>query len=54
MATIALLTQNKSPGDGEVETVMNDSICPCGTYNRARAAIKIPASDAVSMIKLKV
>lgn len=40
MAATALLKNNPSPSDAEIEDVMNGNICRCGTYNRIKAAIK--------------
>ncbi|WP_081209161.1 (2Fe-2S)-binding protein [Salegentibacter sediminis] len=40
MAATALLKNNPSPSDSEIEEVMNGNICRCGTYNRIKAAIK--------------
>ncbi|MGY5851583.1 (2Fe-2S)-binding protein [Salegentibacter sp. F14] len=40
MAATALLKNNPSPSDVEIEEVMNGNICRCGTYNRIKAAIK--------------
>ncbi len=39
MAATALLKQNASPGDAEIDAAMSGNICRCGTYNRIRAAI---------------
>ena len=44
MNAAALLAQNPSPTDQEIETGMNGNICRCGTYVRIRAAIKTAAS----------
>ncbi len=39
MAATALLSQNKSPTDADIDTAMSGNICRCGTYPRIRAAI---------------
>lgn len=44
MSAAALLAQNASPSDAEIETGMNGNICRCGTYVRIRAAVKTAAS----------
>jgi isoquinoline 1-oxidoreductase alpha subunit len=40
MSATALLTQNRSPSDDEIDAAMSGNICRCGTYNQIRAAIK--------------
>jgi isoquinoline 1-oxidoreductase alpha subunit len=40
MAAAALLEQNPSPTDAEIDAAMNGNICRCGTYPRIRAAVK--------------
>ena len=42
MAAVALLQENPSPGDDDINTGITN-ICRCGTYNRVRAAIKLAA-----------
>lgn len=44
MSAAALLAQNPSPTDEEIEQAMAGNICRCGTYVRIRAAIKTAAS----------
>jgi isoquinoline 1-oxidoreductase subunit alpha len=39
MAASALLAQNASPTDADIDTAMAGNICRCGTYPRIRAAI---------------
>ncbi|PRX43028.1 (2Fe-2S)-binding protein [Salegentibacter salegens] len=46
MAATALLKNNPSPSDKEIEDVMSGNICRCGTYTRIKAAIK-SASQSV-------
>ncbi|MEQ8582531.1 MAG: (2Fe-2S)-binding protein [Marinoscillum sp.] len=43
MNAAALLSQNSSPTDEEIDAAMNGNICRCGTYTRIKAAIKIAA-----------
>jgi len=45
MSAVALLKNNPSPNDEEIEDGMNGNICRCGTYTRIKAAIK-SASDS--------
>ncbi len=40
MNAAAFLKKNPNPTDREIENVMNDNLCRCGTYIRIRAAIK--------------
>ncbi|MCB0489689.1 MAG: (2Fe-2S)-binding protein [Cyclobacteriaceae bacterium] len=40
MSAAALLKQNPSPSDEEIENAMNGNICRCGTYVRIKQAIK--------------
>jgi isoquinoline 1-oxidoreductase subunit alpha len=40
MSASALLAQNPSPADSDIDAAMAGNICRCGTYNRIRAAIK--------------
>ena len=39
MSAAALLAQNKSPTDADIDAAMTGNICRCGTYVRIRAAI---------------
>jgi isoquinoline 1-oxidoreductase alpha subunit len=39
MAASALLAQNATPTDADIDTAMAGNICRCGTYPRIRAAI---------------
>jgi aerobic-type carbon monoxide dehydrogenase small subunit (CoxS/CutS family) len=39
MTVAALLAQNGSPTDADIDTAMAGHICRCGTYQRIRAAI---------------
>lgn len=44
MAAAALLTQKRTPSDGDIEAAMNGNICRCGTYLRISEAIKQAAA----------
>lgn len=44
MAATALLSQNKSPTDADIDNAMRGNICRCGTYNRIREAIHVAAA----------
>jgi isoquinoline 1-oxidoreductase subunit alpha len=39
MSAAALLAQNASPTDADIDSAMAGNICRCGTYQRIRAAI---------------
>ena len=43
MAAAALLEQNPSPTDADIDAAMNGNICRCATYTRIKAAIKTAA-----------
>lgn len=40
MSAAALLANNPSPSDEDIDTAMQGNICRCGTYPRIRKAIK--------------
>jgi isoquinoline 1-oxidoreductase alpha subunit len=40
MQATALLENNPSPSDEDIDDAMSGNICRCGTYQRIRAAIK--------------
>jgi isoquinoline 1-oxidoreductase subunit alpha len=40
MSAVALLSENPSPTDDDIDAVMSGNICRCGTYPRIRSAIK--------------
>ena len=46
MSAVALLENNPSPTDEEVNVAMDGNLCRCGTYARIRKAI-LRASEAV-------
>src|ERR1700747_1372441 len=45
MQAIALLKDNKTPSDQDIDTAMSGNICRCGTYQRIRAAIHQAAKE---------
>jgi len=40
MQAAALLAETPEPTDEDIDAVMSQNICRCGTYPRIRAAIK--------------
>ncbi len=44
MSAAALLKENTSPSDEEIDAAMNGNLCRCGTYRRIHAAIKTAAA----------
>lgn len=46
MTAAALLAERPSPTDAEIDAVMSELVCRCGTYNRMREAIR-RAADAM-------
>lgn len=47
MSASALLADNKSPSDADIDAAMSGNLCRCGTYNQIRAAIH----DAAATLK---
>lgn len=47
MSAVALLTNNSSPSDSDIDTAMSGNLCRCGTYPRIKAAIKTAAKNIV-------
>ena len=45
MTAAALLKENSSPSDDEIESAMNGNLCRCGTYTRIKAAVKTAAKN---------
>lgn len=45
MQAIALLQENKTPTDLDIDKAMSGNICRCGTYQRIRAAIHQAARE---------
>ncbi|WP_108788318.1 2Fe-2S iron-sulfur cluster-binding protein [Erythrobacter sp. Alg231-14] len=43
MSATALLRDNPSPSDDDIDAAMSGNICRCGTYTRIRRAIKVAA-----------
>ena len=46
MNAAALLKNNPSPTDADIEAAMNGNICRCGTYVRIKAAIQTAATNS--------
>lgn len=40
MSAVALLNENPSPSDEEIDAAMSGNICRCGMYSRIKSAIK--------------
>ncbi len=45
MQAAALLAENPTPSDGEIDEAMMGNLCRCGTYPRVRAAIHTAAEQ---------
>ena len=45
MSAVALLKENPSPSDSEIEAAMQGNICRCGTYPRIKKAINEAAAN---------
>ncbi len=45
MSAAALLNENPTPTDEQIETAMNGNICRCGTYVRIKAAVKTASKN---------
>lgn len=45
MSAVALLENNSSPSDADIDQAMNGNICRCGTYVRIKKAIKTAANS---------
>lgn len=50
MSAVALLAQNASPNEDDIESYMQGNICRCGTYPRIKSAIK-QAAVAIQEVK---
>ena len=48
MSAVALLNNNSSPSDADIDAAMSGNICRCGTYSRIRRGIKRAAASAAS------
>lgn len=46
MTATALLAENPSPSDDEIDEAMSGNICRCGAYNRIKSAIKQAAEGS--------
>lgn len=46
MSAAALISDNPSPTDADIDSAMSGNICRCGTYNRIRTAVKKAAKLA--------
>lgn len=46
MQASALLKNNPTPSDEEIEATMSGNICRCGTYTRIKKAIKLASEKA--------
>lgn len=44
MSAVALLNENPTPTDADIDTAMAGNVCRCGMYTRIRAAIKTAAT----------
>jgi isoquinoline 1-oxidoreductase subunit alpha len=42
------LQENPNPSDEQIDRVMSDSVCRCGTYPRMRKAIRRAAQEISS------
>ena len=45
MAAAALLAENLSPSDADIDVAMSGNLCRCGTYQRIRSAIHRAAQE---------
>lgn len=45
MSAVALLRDNPSPSDADIDAAMRGNICRCGAYGRIRDAIKTAAAN---------
>jgi isoquinoline 1-oxidoreductase alpha subunit len=48
MSAAALIKNNPSPSDADIDAAMQGNICRCGTYPRIRQAIHSAAKKARS------
>lgn len=54
MAAVALLNNNTSPSDKDIDAAMSGNICRCGTYGRIRKGIKTAAQVLQSRVAAEV
>jgi isoquinoline 1-oxidoreductase alpha subunit len=45
MSAVALLMENASPDDSEIDSAMSGNVCRCATYHRIRTAIHNAADN---------
>lgn len=45
MSAVALLKENPTPSDEDIDNAMNGNICRCGTYTRIKAAVKTASQN---------
>ena len=45
MTAVALLNENPTPTDDDIDAAMSDTLCRCGTYQRIRRAIRRVAAN---------
>ena len=45
MSATALLRDNPTPSDADIDAAMSGNICRCGTYTRIRRAIKVASGQ---------
>ena len=50
MSAVALLNENPSPTDEDINAAMSGNICRCGMYGRIRSAIKTAAKSIQPVI----
>lgn len=49
MSAAALLQENPSPTDADIDAAMEGNYCRCGTYNRIRQAIHAAAGETTAL-----
>src|SRR5690606_13627398 len=49
MSAAALLANNPTPSDTDIDNAMSGNLCRCGTYQRIRLAIHAAAGQATDM-----
>ena len=50
MSAVALLRDNPSPNDAEIDLAMSGNVCRCGMYQRVKRAIKrVAATDSTGV-----
>ena len=48
MSATALLADNPTPSDADIDSAMSGNVCRCGTYVRIREAIKAAAANTAT------